>query len=128
MALKRGYFPDGYESKIYATSADPANDPQLEVKEYDCKLTVIQQGDQLVPVLYIYRDGTWQIFNTWTNILNKPPLAPSPHDWYGEHHTGDRPLKAKEHTRDNPVHLAIRLEAILMAESGSALTGSSLWR
>jgi hypothetical protein len=128
MALKRGYFPDGYEAKIYATSTDPANDPQLEVKKYDGKIEFVQMGDRLVPVLSFYYEGEWRTFLIWENILNKPPLAPSPHDWYGEHHTGDRPLKAKEHTRDNPVHLAIRLEAILMAESGSALTGSSLWR
>lgn len=123
MAIKREYFPEGYEGKIYVTPENPANNPQLEVKELDCKLTLDPHNRIL---LYAYVNGGWELVNTWENIFNKPNLAPSPHDWYGEHHTGDRPLKVKEHGRNNPVHVAIRLEAILMSQTGAARAGSTM--
>jgi hypothetical protein len=127
MAIKREYFPTGYEGKIYATTqGNPLDDPHLEVKELDCKITIVQDAEGEKIALYALKDGSWELVNSWNMLFDKPSFAPTPHDWYGPDHTGDRPLKAKEHTRNNPVHVAIRLEAVLMGQSGAARASSTM--
>lgn len=122
----RKYYQAGNEAKVYAIDF-PENDPDVSLHESDLRVRWQLVDGELVPEIGAYRAGEWVRINDWHSIFSKPPLAPSPHDLDGEHHAGKLPIsKVSGHTRNNPVHVQIRMEAVLMGQSGAARASSTM--
>ncbi len=125
MPTRREYFPQGYQEIGYVSSGNPEDDPQLEVKPGD--LLVRFEGGFLKEYIRDETNTEWVLRNTWDYILNKPSeFVPQVHALDSDRHTGKLPIhKVAGHTLNNPVHVQIRLEAVLLGSSGAARASST---
>lgn len=106
----RRRFPNGYERHqylVYEEDHDPANDPQLEVKPGDemIQFLVINQENVIREWVRDHTNTGWIQKNHWDYIAGKPSeFYPEMHDFYGNRHSGRRPLPEDEHTLTNITH------------------------
>ncbi len=117
----------GYLTHQYLVfgDADPVDDPQLEVKPGDL---LVRFNSGLINE-YIREDTNteWVLRNTWDYILDKPTeFVPQVHELTSDRHTGNLPIqRVNGHTLNNPVHVQIRLESVLLGSSGNARASST---
>lgn len=130
---QRFYLPNGYACHRYYVGddvTDPANDPQLDVRPGDelVRLFVDSQGNEVRRQYVRNRENSdWEQANHWGYIEGKPvEFTPVVHDLGGDRHSGNLHIsRVTGHTRNNTVHVQIRLEAVMMAVQGKALASST---
>lgn len=150
----RQYFRDGYHGRVYISQTDPAQDPDVTVKDGDewhipgsthsyiryggewYKAEIYGPpesrpssgipGQKFIEVLPDGKLGQMYIVppNGGSFVLFQPQHPLNPQDGV---HTGKLPISmVTGHTRNNPVHVQIRLEAVLMAQTGAARASSTM--
>jgi hypothetical protein len=91
------------------TEPAPETDPTKGVRAMDAKLSFASGKIQIE--VWSDVENSWILLG-WLTLPGVPSeFQPVVHDWYGDRHSGDRPLKVIEHLPGERTHRQVKLDA-----------------